>query len=69
MKVTVYKCNLCEQSWEPDFVFGIEENEEGIVGLVEPENSDKHICRSCILAIQGSLAEIEKQKEPKEVEE
>ena len=60
MKVTVYKCNLCEQSWEAEFVFGVKLNDHGTVGLIEPEEADKHVCRSCIIAIKGSLAEEEK---------
>jgi hypothetical protein len=63
LKVTVYKCNLCEQSWEPDFVFGVNIVEHGMTGLVDPEESDNHICRSCIIAIKGSLAEIEEEGE------
>lgn len=55
MKVTVYKCNLCEQSWEAEFVFGVNIVEHGMTGLVEPEKSDNHVCRSCIIAIKGSL--------------
>jgi hypothetical protein len=59
LKVTVYKCNLCEQSWEADFVFGVDVVPDGTTGLLDPEDSDKHICRNCIIAIKGSLIEKE----------
>lgn len=52
MKVTYFKCSLCEQDWEDKHVFGVKVGEAGDVFLVDPEESDKHVCRSCIIAIR-----------------
>jgi hypothetical protein len=53
MKVIVYKCNLCEQSWEEKDVFGISIDDNDQVVLVDPEDVEKHICRGCMLAIKN----------------
>ena len=52
MRVTVYKCNLCGQSWEADNVFGVKVEQSGDVSLVDPEEFEDHVCRSCIVAIR-----------------
>jgi hypothetical protein len=36
-------------------VFGVEVQDKKVV-LVDPEDTDKHICRSCIVAIQGQVS-------------
>ena len=53
MKVTIYKCNLCDQQWDEDNSFGVEVREDGEVILKEPKDSEKHVCRSCIIAIRN----------------
>jgi len=55
MRKTIYQCNLCEQQWEEDYVFGVSLDDNGQgdeVILVEAEDSEKHICRGCIIAIK-----------------
>ena len=52
MRKTIYQCNLCEQQWEEDYVFGVSMDGDEVV-LVEAEDSEKHICRGCIIAIKG----------------
>jgi len=57
MRKTIYQCNLCEQQWEEDYVFGVSLDGDELgrdeVILVEAEDSEKHICRGCIIAIKG----------------
>jgi hypothetical protein len=52
MKVINYQCSLCDQVWEEKYVFGvfIEDNE---VVLTDPEETEKHVCRGCVVAIKG----------------
>ena len=52
-KKEIYDCNLCEQSWEAQDVFGVDNVQDSEVVLVDPDESEKHICRSCILAIKN----------------
>ena len=52
MRKTIYQCNLCEQQWEEDYVFGVSLEVDEVI-LVEEEDSEKHICRGCIIAIKG----------------
>lgn len=52
MRKTIYQCNLCEQQWEEDYVFGVSLEGDEVI-LVEAEDSEKHICRGCIIAIKG----------------
>lgn len=55
MKVVNYKCSLCEQVWDEENTFGVQvENTDTSyqVNLVDPEDSDKHVCRNCIRAIR-----------------
>ena len=58
MKVINYKCTLCENVWEEDFVFGVDVDEDnGEVKLVDPDEAEKHLCRNCIIAIKGQINE------------
>ena len=52
MKVINYECTLCDQVWEEKFVFGVSLEDNKVV-LADPEDTEKHICRSCIIAIKG----------------
>ena len=56
MKVINYQCSLCDQVWEEKYVFGvdIEDNGQGNeVVLTDPADTEKHVCRGCIVAIKG----------------
>ena len=44
MRKTIYQCNLCEQQWEEDYVFGVSMDGDEVV-LVEAEDSEKHTRR------------------------
>lgn len=51
MQVINYKCTLCENVWEGEFVFGVNVEEDGEVRLVDPEEEERHVCRNCVMAI------------------
>ena len=55
MRVILYQCSLCDNSWEEKNVFGIHVEESGAVVLVEPEDTEKHICANCMRAISDQL--------------
>ncbi len=55
MKVIIYKCTLCDNSWEEDNVFGVHVEEDSMVKLVEPDDTEKHICVHCMRAIQDQF--------------
>lgn len=61
MQVIVYKCTLCDNSWDEEFVFGVNVEEDGEVRLVNAEEEEKHICRNCIMAIDRQT---KKEQEP-----
>jgi len=55
MRVILYQCSLCDNSWEEKNVFGINVEEDGAVTLVEPDDTEKHICANCMKAINDQL--------------
>lgn len=55
MRVILYQCSLCDNSWEEKNVFGIHVDENGAVVLDEPEETEKHICANCMKAINDQL--------------
>lgn len=55
MQVINYKCTLCENVWEEDLVFGIYVHKDGAVNLIEPSDSEKHVCRNCMIAIDTQV--------------
>lgn len=52
MKVINYECTLCDQVWKEKDVFGVSFEDDKVV-LADPEDTEKHICRGCIIAIKG----------------
>ena len=61
MKIIAYQCTLCERSWEEQHVIGVLCNDNNPAILVDPEDSEKHICRDCIQAIQNYGNRIEEE--------
>lgn len=51
MKVINYECSLCEEVWGEENTLGVKV-EKNKVTLVEPEDSEKHVCRNCVRAIR-----------------
>jgi len=54
VKVINYECTLCEQVWGEDNTFGVIVEDNKTI-LVEPDESEKHVCRNCIVAIRNYL--------------
>lgn len=56
MRVIVYKCTLCENSWEEEHVFGVNvDKENGAVKLVDADEEETHICRNCMQAVDQQI--------------
>ena len=54
LKVINYECTICEQIWGEDNTFGVIVEDHKTI-LVEPDESEKHVCRNCIIAIKNYI--------------